>query len=65
MIDAAFVALVLVDCIWLSAAAVAATGLVAEPLDATFAVVPLKGSADCALADPEAVLPAGVMLDSV
>ena len=46
MIDAAFVALVLVDCIWLSAAAVAATGLVAEPLDATFAVVPLKGSAD-------------------
>jgi hypothetical protein len=65
MIDAAFVALVLVDCIWLSAAAVAAPGLVVDPLDAAFAVVPLNGSADWALAEPEAVLLAGVMLDSV
>ena len=64
MIEAALVALVLVACIWLSAAAVAALEFGAPLLDATLAVAAPNGSAD-APAEPEAVLLAGVMLDSV
>jgi len=65
MIDAAFMALVLVACVGFSAADAAAPGLAPPPLDATFAVAELNGSVLPALPVAEPVLLAGAMLDSV
>jgi len=59
--EAGVVALVLVDCIWFSAAAVAVLG----SLDAALAADPPTGSAACALPEPEVALLVGVMLDNV
>jgi hypothetical protein len=64
MIEAAVVAFVLVDCVWLSAAAVAAAGFV-DALLAELEAAPLSGSAALAVPDP-AVVPLVVdMLDNV
>jgi hypothetical protein len=60
MTDAAFAALALADCIWLSAAAAARLG----SLDAALTAGVLSGLA-CALAVLEVVLLPGAMLDSV
>ena len=64
MIEAAVVALVFVDCVWLSAAAVAATGLV-DALLAELEAVPLSGSTALAVPEPALALLVVDMLDNV
>jgi hypothetical protein len=61
MTDAAFAALALADCIWVSAAAAARLG----SLDAALTAEVLSGLAAWALAVLEVVLLPGSMLDSV
>jgi hypothetical protein len=64
MADAAFADPALIDCIWLSAAAVAALAFDAS-VDAALAVAALGAATTWATALPDAAVVVGTMLDNV